>query len=343
MAEATIYILLLLATLVQRSACLSFVVESTDSAGSSIPTTVSGSVGSGFGGVNGFDTVSVITPTSSGSSFSSLATFVPVEGQGYNAAVGLSTVISASYSVVDTTLFGGGDAISVPPLILTGTQSFSADTQFLTGNTQTSASAAITITASLQDQSTSPSDSATIIATASSQNPSTSPPDSATITTTASSQNPSTSPPDSLASAGILPSISTDSESVPAAQLPSTSSTSSQLTITSNFGNDVHISATLSPSTSIFTTTSYSVFTTDDHTTTTAIPVLETSVTLVPVPTSSSAQTRSSKPSSGPSTSEAVGIALGGVAVFLSLILCYIINRRRNLRRRAFLRLGEEI
>lgn len=47
--------------------------------------------------------------------------------------------------------------------------------------------------------------------------------------------------------------------------------------------------------------------------------------------------------SSGPGTKTRVGVALGGVALLLVLVLVYIINRRRDLRSRAFLRLGEEL
>ncbi|KAJ6520465.1 hypothetical protein C8R45DRAFT_61097 [Mycena sanguinolenta] len=343
MTEVTIYVLLSLAILVQRSACLSFVAESSGS-GFPIPTIVGG----GFDGANGIDSVP-ITLTSSGISFSSAPTFIPVDGQGVNADGGLGTVTGASYSLVDTTPFGGGDTTSLSQLVLTGTQTFSADTLFLAGNTQTSASATIattvTIIASSQNPSTPPDSPASTGISSSTGSESLPQPLSTWSTSSQLTVTSNFTSPDSPASIGIS-SSSTGSES-----LPQPLSTSSQLTITSNFGNDVHISATLSPSTSIFTTTTYSVFTTDGHTATTAIPVLKTSVTLVPVPTSSStqtassspAQTASSRPSSGPSTSEAIGIALGGVAIFLSLILCYIIKRRRNLRRRAFLRLGEEI
>lgn len=60
---------------------------------------------------------------------------------------------------------------------------------------------------------------------------------------------------------------------------------------------NVHVSnsETLSPSTSIFTTLSFSTFTTNGQVRSTAVPVVSTSVTLVPVPvpTTTSAQNAS--------------------------------------------------
>ncbi|KAJ6601191.1 hypothetical protein DFH09DRAFT_558278 [Mycena vulgaris] len=116
---------------------------------------------------------------------------------------------------------------------------------------------------------------------------------------------------------------------------------------TSVFGNAVHVSdpavtvsETLSPSTRIFTTVSLSVFTTDGHVRTTAVPVISTSVTMVPVPTAT-AQNKSS--SSSLSTRVRVGLAVGGLAVFLAIVLVLIVSRRRYLRNRAFIRLGEEL
>ncbi|KAJ7511869.1 hypothetical protein B0H11DRAFT_718005 [Mycena galericulata] len=131
--------------------------------------------------------------------------------------------------------------------------------------------------------------------------------------------------------------------SPPAGQTPLTNAPS---TATSSFGNDVLVSAsvteTLSASTSIFTTSSDSIFTTGGHVTSTEIPVLTTSVSWirVPVPTQSSAQ--GTAKSSGLSTSARSGIAVAGVTVFLLFVLVFIIIRRRTLRNRAFLRVGEE-
>ncbi|KAJ7492026.1 hypothetical protein FB451DRAFT_514338 [Mycena latifolia] len=99
---------------------------------------------------------------------------------------------------------------------------------------------------------------------------------------------------------------------------------------------------TLSPSTSIFTTVSFSVFTSAGHIRSTAVPVISTSVTMVPVPTQSSQAATKSK-SSSLSTNVKVGVAVGGIAILLLLALVCIISRRRYLRSRAFIRLGEEL
>ncbi|KAK7063687.1 hypothetical protein R3P38DRAFT_2819779 [Favolaschia claudopus] len=101
----------------------------------------------------------------------------------------------------------------------------------------------------------------------------------------------------------------------------------------------MQITPTLSPSTTIFTiATSYSLFTTAGHVTSTPVPVLSTSVMMVPItPTQTSKASKHSL-----STSMSVGIAIAGVAVFLVGVLIYIVRWRRKLRRRAFLRLGEE-
>ncbi|KAJ7762341.1 hypothetical protein DFH07DRAFT_408115 [Mycena maculata] len=113
---------------------------------------------------------------------------------------------------------------------------------------------------------------------------------------------------------------------------------------TSSFGNAVHVSRsvveTLSPTTSIFTTSSFSVFTTNGHVTSTAIPMLTTSVGLVPVPVPTSNQVDSK--SSGPTTSAKIGAGVAGISFILVIALILIIRRRTILRRRAFLRLGEE-
>ncbi|KAJ7200229.1 hypothetical protein B0H12DRAFT_1081242 [Mycena haematopus] len=258
MTEANIYIPLWLAILVQRSTCFSWVVEPSDSESSlyqtsALPAKVPASSGTDFtivagtfnGGQGTVNDIGTITPNSSGNSFASVPTFVPGGAQTDNAGGGLGVVPS---SAIDPVSSGGGDT-GVPKLHLTGTQTFSA---ISVANTQTSASASITLTVSPGNPSTLPA-------------------------------NPSTSIFSS--SPGALPIV----------QLSSTSSTSSQLPVTSTFGNDIHKSATLSPSTSIFTTTSYSVFTTDGHITSTAIPILSSSVTMVSVPTSSSAQAASSE------------------------------------------------
>ncbi|KAJ7045086.1 hypothetical protein C8F04DRAFT_1067659 [Mycena alexandri] len=118
---------------------------------------------------------------------------------------------------------------------------------------------------------------------------------------------------------------------------------------TSTFANAVHVSnpppsASLSSSTIIFTTVSLSSFTSNGQIHTTAIPITSTSVTAVPVPVPThSPAVNAAKSKIQLSTSVVVGIAIGAVAIFLVLVLCYIINRRRHLRKRAFLRLGEEI
>ncbi|KAJ7819927.1 hypothetical protein B0H14DRAFT_2600311 [Mycena olivaceomarginata] len=286
--RATIYIPLFLAIFVQRSVCLSWAAEPSDTENLAGQT---------------YDSLETM-PLSTSSNVSTLpivpaATGLPVGGQGsisYSGGGGQSVWASVPYTV--TRPAPGGGTTTTTELVLTGTQTFTAI--FVADTPQPSVSASIPV----------------IIPP---ENPSTS--NAATI-----------SVPTSVAS--ISP------QGAHKYQLPSTPLTSLQ-SPTSTFGNDIHASATLSPSTSIFTaSTSYSLFTQNGHITSTAIPILSTSVTLVPVPTHTSVQTASR--SSGPSTSVAVGIALGGVAVFLGLVLLFIINRRRNLRRRAFLRLGEE-
>ncbi|KAJ7757603.1 hypothetical protein B0H16DRAFT_1721336 [Mycena metata] len=120
---------------------------------------------------------------------------------------------------------------------------------------------------------------------------------------------------------------------------------------TSTFANAVHVSnpqasASLSSSTTTFTAVSLSFFTSNGQIHTTAIPIKSTSVTAVPIPVpvpTHSPTVNAAKSKLHLSTSVAVGIAIGAVAIFLVLVLCYIINRRRHLRKRAFLRLGEEI
>ncbi|KAJ7361059.1 hypothetical protein DFH08DRAFT_364859 [Mycena albidolilacea] len=289
MAEATIYIPLFLAIFVQRSVCLSWAAEPSDTESLADQT---------------YDSLEIM-PLSTSSNVSILpivpaATGLPVGGQGsisYSGGDGQSVWASVPYTV--TRAAPGGGIATTTEFVLTGTQTFTAI--FITDTLQPSVSASIPV----------------IIPPA---NPSTSSAATISVATSVASISPQGAPQ-------IF-------------QLPSTPLTSLQ-SPTSTFGNDIHVSATLSPSTSIFTaSTSYSLFTQNGHITSTAIPILSTSVTLVPVPTHTSAQTASK--SSGPSTSVAVGIALGGVAVFLGLVLLFIINRRRNLRRRAFLRLGEE-
>ncbi|KAJ7146355.1 hypothetical protein C8R44DRAFT_864127 [Mycena epipterygia] len=170
------------------------------------------------------------------------------------------------------------------------------------------------------------------------------------ITSAGSPPSSGTSIPSPPASPTVTAGQSAQSELPPESQFTGTSTTIPPLTpspsssTASTFGENVHVSnsETLSPSTSIFTTLSFSTFITNGQVRSTAVPVVSTSVTLVPVPTPTSVQT-ASRTSSGPGTKTRVGVALGGVALLLVLVLVYIINRRRDLRNRAFLRLGEEL
>ncbi|KAJ7608790.1 hypothetical protein FB45DRAFT_945923 [Roridomyces roridus] len=120
-------------------------------------------------------------------------------------------------------------------------------------------------------------------------------------------------------------------------------------TQTTTFVNDVHVTGgaqeTFSPSAIVFTTSAYSFFTTNGHLTSTRVPLLTTSVSFVPVPAPTPTQsaqitaTQSSRPRL--SSSARIGIAILGVISILLLALLCIIIRRRRLRKRAFLRLGE--
>ncbi|KAJ7919376.1 hypothetical protein B0H13DRAFT_252467 [Mycena leptocephala] len=215
--------------------------------------------------------------------------------------------ISSSSSTVTPSGPGGGGATTTTTtsteVVVTGTQTFSA------------------IFVTVTDTQSFTSDGNTASPTVTGGDAPASPPVTLTVSVT--------SPPQGVPPVNQLPSTITDS------QLPTP--------VTSTFGNAVHVSdsakETLSRSTTVFTTTSFSIFTSDGHIRSTGIPITSTSVAFVPV-VSHSAQVTSQ--SSGPGTSVAVGIALGAVAIFLVLVLCFIINRRRHLRNRAFLRLGEE-
>ncbi|KAJ6604976.1 hypothetical protein B0H10DRAFT_630220 [Mycena sp. CBHHK59/15] len=143
---------------------------------------------------------------------------------------------------------------------------------------------------------------------------------------------------------GISPTITSAQDTLnPTAVTPTATSlrSSADFPLNTTFGVNIHGSEsgteTLSPTTNIFTTTSYSIFTSDGQIKSTPIPAISTSVTWVPVSTQTS---RALNKSPGPSVSVRIGAAIGGVSVFLLILLVYIIKRRRNLRKHAFMHLG---
>ncbi|KAJ6541747.1 hypothetical protein B0H19DRAFT_1268706 [Mycena capillaripes] len=317
LAETVISLLLFLSIFVQRSACQSSVDPSSSDAES----------------LTNQANISSATPTLASVGAPGSGKAVPTDGIVFKSVGGLDPPLSAP-------TFGSVG----PPTVVAPTFSGVGSGELAITATKTFSGIFITSGASDPDPPTS-------------SGPSAEPPPPTGSTTFDPPTPPlTTSDPPTIISlpATSTSDISTTSQGVPPVDQfptasidpPLTDSPPTPPTFSSTFGNNVHISgsaqATLSPSTSIFTAaTSYSFFTSNGHIGSTGIPILSTSITLVPVAPTQSVQ--ASSKSSGPSTSVAIGIALGGVAVFLALILCYIINRRRHLRNRAFLRLGEEI
>ncbi|KAF7347298.1 hypothetical protein MVEN_01485100 [Mycena venus] len=135
MAQTIIYILLFLAILVQRSACLSWAIEPSDT----------GSLASQS------DASSASVPFSPGKGVSALPTIVPAPGassvhiSGYTDVGGQGSVYNFPQSTVlrPGPPDGGGSTSS--ELVLTGTRTFSASSQIFIGDTQTSTSASITV------------------------------------------------------------------------------------------------------------------------------------------------------------------------------------------------------